>query len=97
MERVRALSFPLIARGRTDAEVVPGGSALKHRYAHPLPPSFDPRAIAARKPDVDWRGMLAEAVTAWGTVAAREAREVWAARRGSGAGEQGAAGTGEGR
>ncbi|GAA6052020.1 hypothetical protein JCM3770_002324 [Rhodotorula araucariae] len=51
-------------------------AALKHRYSVPLP-SFDPRAIAARKSDVDWHAMLADAVHAWAGAVAREAREVW--------------------
>ncbi|BGP46951.1 hypothetical protein JCM10450v2_002803 [Rhodotorula kratochvilovae] len=51
-------------------------AALKHRYALPLP-SFDARAIAARRPEGDWRAMLADAVAAWADAVAREAREVW--------------------
>ncbi|GAA5911443.1 hypothetical protein JCM8208_005061 [Rhodotorula glutinis] len=71
-------------------------AALKHRYALSLgPPPFDPRLVAARKPEsaAESHEMLARAVEGWGEAVASEAREVQAER---GAHEQGRLASGVG-
>ncbi|GAA5858435.1 hypothetical protein JCM1840_001203 [Sporobolomyces johnsonii] len=61
-------------------------AALKFRYSLSLghipssptsseEPAFDPRLIAARKDDSNWRGMLRRAVGEWAEAVGREARE----------------------